>query len=289
MKLPPLSSLRAFEALARRGKIGDAAEELHVTRSAVSHQIKALEAYVGRALVQRGGRALALTEEGRIYAYQIRQSLAEIASSTDRIQRTSKVAGITISVVPSFATHWLVPRLPDFAASHPDVQVRLLASTNFIDFDQAQADCALRFGHGNWPNVNCEHVMDDSLLVVGSPSFLPDNRPIPPSQIMELPILDSGESWPVWMKAANCDIERSRAVLEFSDSTQMLEAARLGLGVALTRRSIAQNLLDRRELVEVSDIEVSHVSRYFLVWPVRSQQSPVVLQFLAWLRSQVQI
>jgi LysR family glycine cleavage system transcriptional activator len=287
VKLPPLPALRAFEALARLGKVVDAAEELHVTHSAVSHQVKALEDYIGLPLVTREGRSLTLTEEGRVYAYQVRQALAEIAGATDKIQRRPRDNQLTISVVPSFGTFWLLPRLHDFIAAHPELQISLTASMAFADFDKELPDCAIRFGHGQWPDVHCEPLMDDSLLVVAAPNFNGGDLVMTPEQLMQLPLLHASESWPVWLAAAGCEHLRPRAALEFTDSSMMLEAARLGYGVALTRRSIAHAMIERRQLVRLTAIEAPHPSRYFLVWPVRSHRSPKLLQLLAWLKQQV--
>ena len=287
MKLPPLPALRAFEALARLGKVVDAAEELHVTHSAVSHQVKALEDYIGLALVTRAGRSLTLTEEGRVYAYQVRQALAEIAGATEKIQRRPRDSQLTISVVPSFGTFWLLPRLHDFIAAHPELQISLTASMAFADFENELPDCAIRFGHGQWPDLHCEPLMDDSLLIVAAPAFNGGDLAVTPEQLMSLPLLHASESWPVWLSAAGCEHLRPRAALEFTDSSMMLEAARLGYGIALTRRSIAHAMIERRQLVQLTDIEAPHPSRYFLVWPVRSHQSPKLLLLLAWLKQQV--
>jgi LysR family glycine cleavage system transcriptional activator len=287
VKLPPLPALRAFEALARQGKVVDAAKELHVTHSAISHQVKALEDYIGLPLVTRERRSLTLTEEGRVYAYQVRQALAEIAGATEKIQRRSRDSQLTISVVPSFGTFWLVPRLHDLIAVYPELQISLKASMAFVDFENELTDCAIRFGHGRWPDVHCEPLMDDSLLIVAAPTFSGGDLANTPEQILQLPLLHASESWPVWLSAAGCEHLRPRAALEFTDSSMMLEAARLGYGVALTRRSIAHALIERQQLVRLTDIEAPHPSRYFLVWPVHSHQSPKVLQFLGWLKQQV--
>lgn len=118
MKLPPLPALRAFEALARLGKVIEAAEELHVTHSAISHQVRSLEDYLCMSLFTRNGRSLALTKEGRIYAYQIRQALAEIAGATEKVLSKPKNNQLTISVLPSYGMFWLLPRLKDFISVH---------------------------------------------------------------------------------------------------------------------------------------------------------------------------
>ncbi|MEO6918738.1 MAG: transcriptional regulator GcvA [Collimonas sp.] len=287
MKLPPLPALRAFEALARLGKIVDAAEELHVTHSAVSHQVKALEDYIGAPLVTREGRSLTLTEEGRIYAYQVRQALGEIAGATEKIQHKPRDRQLTISVLPSYGMYWLLPRLQNFIETYPDLRVSLSATMTLADFEHDLLDCAIRFGHGQWPDVHSEPLMDDTLLVVAAPTFNGGDLPLKPEDVMQLPLLHASESWPVWLSAAGCEHIRPRAALEFTDSSMMLEAARLGYRIALTRRSIAHAMIESRQLVRLTEIEPAHPSRYFLVWPVRTHQSPKLLLLLAWLKEQV--
>ncbi|PHN33008.1 LysR substrate-binding domain-containing protein [Pseudomonas sp. ICMP 460] len=287
MKLPPLAALRAFEALARLGKVNLAAAELHVTHSAVSHQIRSLEEYVEIALVLRDKRSLALTDEGRVYAYQIRQALGEIASVTEKLLAKTKHAQLSLSVLPSYAMHWLLPRLHDFRSAHPEVHLRLASSMAFASFEQGPLDCAIRFGHGQWPDVHCETLMGDSLLVVAARDF---NHGVPPGTaqaILQQPLLHASESWPIWLGAAGLEGQRPQASLEFTESTLMLEAVRLGHGIALTRRSIAHSLIQRGDLVRLTDIEPAHPSRYFLVWPVGSKHSAQLTLLHTWLKEQV--
>ncbi|WLH84456.1 LysR substrate-binding domain-containing protein [Pseudomonas sp. FP2338] len=287
MKLPPLAALRAFEALARLGKVNLAALELHVTHSAVSHQIRALEEYLGLALVMRNKRTLMLTDEGRVYAYQIRQGLGEIAGITEKLMAKTRHPQLTASVLPSYAMHWLLPRLHDFRAAHPELHLRLESSMEFASFEQGPLDCAIRFGHGQWPDVHCETLMGDSLLVVAARDFNHGVLPDTAQAVLEQPLLHASESWPIWLGAAGIEEQRPQAPLEFTDSTLMLEAVRLGHGVALTRRSIAHALIQRGELVRLTDIEPAHTSRYYLVWPAGSKPSAQLTLLHNWLKDQV--
>lgn len=157
----------------------------------------------------------------------------------------------------------------------------------FSSFEHDLIDCAIRFGHGQWPNVHCEPLMQDSLLIVASPEFNGGDLSATVSELMRWPLLHSSESWPVWFSAAGVEHARPRALLEFTDSTLMLEAARLGYGIALTRRSIAHAMIERRQLIRLTDIEPVHPSRYFLVWPARTHRSPKLLLLLVWLKEQV--
>ncbi|MFO2462089.1 LysR substrate-binding domain-containing protein [Pseudomonas sp. 15FMM2] len=286
MKLPPLAALRAFEALARLGKVNQAALELHVTHSAVSHQIRALEEYLDVALVMRSGRSLVLTDEGRIYAYQIRQALGEIAGVTEKFLAKTKHAQLTVSVLPSYGLFWLMPRLKSFINANPNLHLKLASSMEFAGFEQGLVDCAIRFGHGQWPDVHCEPLMADSLLVVAAPGFNGAVLPHTVQAVLEQPLLHASESWPVWLSAAGVEGQRPPSFLEFTDSTLLLEAVKLGYGIALTRRSIAQAMIERGELVKLTDVEPVHSSRYFLVWPTDSKRSAQLSSLLAWLKDE---
>jgi len=287
LKLPPLAALRAFEALARLGKVNQAALELHVTHSAVSHQIRSLEEYLDVALVTRSGRSLVLTDEGRIYAHQIRQALGEIAGVTEKFLAKTKHAQLTLSVLPSYGFFWLLPRLNGFMKANPGLHLKLTSSMEFVSFEQGLIDCAIRFGHGQWPDVHCEPLMQDSLLVVAAPDFNKGALPRTAKAVLEQPLLHASESWPVWLSAAGIEGQRPAATLEFTDSTLLLEAVRLGYGVALTRRSIANAMIRRGELVKLTDIEPLHSSRYFLVWPAGSKRSATLTSLQVWLKEQV--
>ncbi|WP_395610186.1 LysR substrate-binding domain-containing protein [Pseudomonas sp. B22129] len=288
MKLPPLAALRAFEAVARLGKVNLAALELHVTHSAVSHQIRSLEEYLDIALVTRHKRALVLTDEGRVYAYQIRQALGEIAGVTEKLLAKAKHPQLTLSVLPSYAMHWLLPRLHGFMNTHPGFRLKLESNMDFVSFEQGLIDCAIRFGHGQWADVQCEPLMGDSLLVVAAPHFNAGALPDTAQAILEQPLLHASESWPVWLSAAGVEGQRPQASLEFTDSTLLLEAVRLGYGIALTRRSIAHSLIQRGELVKLTDIEPLHSSRYYLVWPAGSKRSAQLTVLHDWLKGQVE-
>ncbi|MBW1245835.1 LysR substrate-binding domain-containing protein [Pseudomonas tolaasii] len=288
MKLPPLAALRAFEALARLGKVNLAALELHVTHSAVSHQIRSLEEYLDIALVTRHKRTLLLTEEGRVYAYQIRQALGEIAGVTEKLVAKARHPQLTLSVLPSYAMYWLLPRLQGFMSAHPGFRLKLESSMEFASFEQGLIDCAIRFGHGQWADVQCEPLMADTLIVVAAPHFNAGVLPDTAHDILHQPLLHASESWPVWLSAAGVEGQRPQASLEFTDSTQLLEAVRLGYGIALTRRSIAHSLIQRGDLVKLTDIEPAHSSRYYLVWPAGSQRSAQLNALQQWLKDEAE-
>lgn len=290
-RTPPLPSLRAFAALVQLGSVSAVADELSLTPGAVSHQIRALESFLGVDLVVRTGRRLALTERGRMYGYQVRQALDDISDATENTRlhrrRSKSDSVLRVSVLPSFAHGWLLPRLQDFCRLYPDVRVVLHASMEYVDLNAGTVDCAIRFGHGNWADARIQHLMPDALLLVAAPSLLGKRKAQTLEQLMQLPLLHSIENWATWVSSvpgAELPFQRPPTRMEFTDSTHLLEAVRLGLGVALTRRSIADNLLQRGELVQALAHECPHASHYYVLQPLAAQASESVVQFIGWLQ-----
>lgn len=284
-RLPPMQALRSFDAVARLGSVNAAAEELHVTHGAISHQIHALEIFIGVPLIERKGRRQNLTDLGRTYAYQVRQTLDALADMTATLRSRIPAGILRVSVLPSFAQGWLVPRLVDWVARYPDIRLHIDATMGFTDFAAGDCDCAIRFGHGQWPDLEAHHIMGDSLVLVAAPALFPDATGKPDLRtILSKPRLQSSESWPLWLTEIGSDETlQHEPCLSFTDSTHLLEAARNGLGIALERASIADDLVRRGELRVLETPHVEHPSHYFLVRPRRSRAKPKVEKLLEWL------
>jgi LysR family glycine cleavage system transcriptional activator len=167
-RLPPLNALRFFEAAARHSSFLHAAKELHVTASAISHQIRTLEEFVGTPLFRRDGRQVLLTHEGENYLQAVREGLALLAAATDRLVAPRSSGILTLSVAPAFATPWLVPRLAAFQLKHPDIEVRLISSLDLVDFSKSDVDAAIRYGAGRWPGLQSHRLFSDDLVPVAS-------------------------------------------------------------------------------------------------------------------------
>ncbi len=290
-RTPPLPALKAFAALVRLGSISAAADELCLTQGAISHQIRALEATLDVQLVERQKRRVILTEEGRIYGYQVRQALEDIADATENIRRLPLVPVseqiVRVAVLPSFVQGWLLPRLPAFCKLYPNVRLVFQGSMAYVDVNSGQVDCAIRFGHGRWPEVSIRALMGDSLLLVAAPKLLGKRPPSTLQQLMKLPILHSSENWAAWLASmgdSRRDFQRPKSRMEFTDSTHLLQAVRLGLGVALTRRSIADHLLQQGEIVKALDHECTHASSYSALLPPTAVRNPAVEKWLGWLQ-----
>lgn len=285
-RIPPLAALRAFVTVARLGSMSAAAKALHLTHGAVSHQIRAIEDLLGQTLLVRQGRGVALTDAGRSYAYQVRPLLEELANASAQARASQTQSSLVLSVLPSWVMHWLLPRLSDWTHQHPHIHLSLRAGVLFTDLDSTRIDAAVRFGHGQWPNVQVQHLMGDFLVVVAAPHLWPPAQKGARKDWRHLPCMHAGESWASWLGVAGLDVDVKPASLHFTDSTHLLEAARLGHGVALTRRSIAQSLLARGELVLVSPVQAPHPDGYHIVWPHSAKVNPQLRLFRDWLSVQ---
>lgn len=285
-RIPPLSALRAFEAVARLGSVVKAAAELHLTHSAISHQLRALEDTLGQQLFDRRGKRLAVNENGRVYAMQVRHALSDLSRATGSFLAQSREDELVIGTIPSFGAHWLVPRLPHFTAAYPELKISLRASLAVADLDAEGIDVAIRMGHGGWDKVQQRELFADRLVAVAAPHFNGARLPRTPAEVVAAPLLLSIENWRPWQEAAGLPADDLRG-MHFNDSNLVLEAARRGQGVALSRLSLVHGALQDGALVQLTDIGVPYPNAYWLVWPVRSAARPRVAQFSQWLDAEI--
>lgn len=307
-KLPPLSALKTFEAAARNGSFSLAAEELHVTHSAVSHQIRSLEEQLGIALFSRQGRRVSLTEDGRELAEATNLALHQLSAAIAAQRRRRNPNRLSVSVMPSFAGRWLAPRIVRFIDANPGCEVNIMSSTELVDFARDAVDLCIRWGPGGYAGVRAELLMDDTLFPVASPRVVAGRLPLSPAELAGLPLIRAyGEDWQPWFRAAGLDLPEPSSGLMLSDSGLVVQAAIEGHGVALARRSLAANALRSGELLRLFDIEVPVIFsededgapvwppppdapqwRYWLVQPERERGTPLLARFLAWLRAEVE-
>ncbi|HLX30584.1 MAG TPA: transcriptional regulator GcvA [Casimicrobiaceae bacterium] len=282
-RIPPMQALRAFEAAARLRSLSLAAEALNVTHGAISHQIKALEASLGVPLVERAGRGIRVTDDGERFAARVRGALAEIANAMREASERNNPRQLRVSVTPSFAARWLLPRLGNFLAKHSDVDLDVRSTITLVDFRRDDADVAIRHGFGSWPDVQAEPILTDSFFPVCSPKLKP-RLPRSPADLAHYTLLRSDDEWwKPWFEAVGLDWpEPSRGPI-FNDSALMLQAAVDGQGIALARRSLLGNDVKNRLLVRLFDIDVPAPRRYWLVYPPRLASSPKLALFRAWL------
>jgi LysR family glycine cleavage system transcriptional activator len=266
-KVPPLGTLRAFEAAARLESFSRAAEEIFVTHGAVSHQIRALERALGAALFLRNGRRVSLTAEGRHFAERVRAALRDLAEAAQFVRRAERGRALTVSMLPSFAARWLLPRLGRFMERHPAIAVNIHTSLTLVDFQRDEVDLAIRFGRGNWPDLEAEKFLDDEFFPVASPRFNRGRLPARPADLSKFRLMRSDdELWTPWFRAAGVKLEEPRSPI-FSDSSLVLQAAVDKRGIALARRTIVEADLQAGKLVRLFNIAVPADGANYLVWP----------------------
>ncbi|WP_029006901.1 transcriptional regulator GcvA [Azospirillum halopraeferens] len=285
-RLPPLNALRSFEAAARHLSFTRAAEELHVTQAAVSHQIKALEEWLGIPLFRRVSRGLVLTEAGQTYLPPLRDAFESMSDATERLCRADSAGSLTISTMPSFAAKWLVMRLGRFQAAHPELELRLHTTSQMVDFAQQDVDLAIRFGRPPWPGVKAEWLMDDPVFPVCSPALARGDRPIrSPSDLLKHTLLhdDYQIDWTAWFTAAGVPAADATRGPRYTDSALLLQAAMEGHGVALARKVLVADDLAAGRLLRPFDVELPGTHAYYVVAPPHYYARPKVRAFRGWL------
>ena len=286
-RLPPMQALRAFEATARERSLTKAAEALHVTHGAISHQIKSLESDLGVRLVERAGRGVRLTEEGERFAARVRAAFAELMTAVQEITTRANPRQLRVSIAPSLAARWLLPRIGRFNARHPDIDLVVSSSIAIVDFQRDDADVGIRYGFGDWIGVRVEHLLDDSFFPVCSPRIA-GGVPKRPADLARYTLLRADdEPWKPWFEAAGLDWPEPTRGPVFSDSAHLMQAAAEGQGIALGRRTLLGNDERNGVLVRPFAVETPTARRMYLVYPPRIADTPKLAAFRAWLQSEI--
>ena len=287
---PPLVAIRAFEAAARHGSFTAAARELGITQGAVSRHVRTLEDIYGLRLFDRRGRAVVLTVAGQSLFEPVEEALALIRRASRQLHASrDRVRTLTVSLLPSVAALWLAPRLAEFTAANPRLELRIHASRGLIDFSSEHADVAIRYGLGVWPGAVATLLATEQLSPVCSPEFAREHRlGADPSAITHLPLLteDLPDQWSDWCTAANVAVALPNARLKFDDSTSLYHAAASGRGLALGRSFLVERALKEGALVEPFAISIPASYSYWVVLPDRGTPSPATRLFVDWLRQQ---
>ncbi|HEU0083742.1 MAG TPA: transcriptional regulator GcvA [Bradyrhizobium sp.] len=291
-RLPSLNGLRAFEAAARHLSFTNAAAELNVTQTAISHQIKRLEEELGIRLFVRQNRALTLTPEAREYLPGIRAAFNDLRLATDRLKRKDNDHVLTVSTLASLAAKWLLPRLAAFQEAHPGIDVRLTTSMNLVDFRSGDVDAAIRYGRGQWPGVRADWLMADQLFPVCSPALLAGDKPLRwPEDLAHHVLLHSTneDDWRLWLTAAGLptDISKQHGVT-FDLILMVVQAAIDGIGVAIGRTSYVQDDIAKGRLVVPFRITLPSDAGFYLVSPAGRPDSPNLAAFRQWLIASAQ-
>lgn len=307
--LPSLNALRAFEAAGRLGSFVRAAEELHVTPGAVSHQMAGLEDALGRTLFLRGPRALALTEAGRALLPRLSEAFALMQSAVDGLDGPAPRKALTVSIAPAFASRWLMPRLSRFAADHPDIELSLASGLGLIDAmhadasatlgrptdPSATAELSIRFGHGHYDGLHAERIVDATMTPVCSPALVHGRHPIRSiADLRHHPLIHDdtvyfdqpGRDWSIWLAhAGHPEIATDRG-LRFSHAALALDAAEDGLGVALAATELAAEALAEGRLVAPFPVARASDFAYYLVGAA-TPASPAAMAFRAWITAEL--
>jgi LysR family transcriptional regulator, glycine cleavage system transcriptional activator len=287
-RFPPLSALRPFEAAARLESFSRAADELHLTHGAVSHQVRALEEHLGSPLFLRHGKRVSLTQAGRAFADSVRKSLAEIARAAEALHNGRMANQLTISVMPSFASRWLMPRLIGFIEKYPDIVVSVSSTNALANFASGEADVAIRFGQGPWPGLACEKILEDEYFPVASPKLGRGKLPRTPKDILAHRVIrEDGDYWIEWFAAAGVDIDGDIEGPTFTDATHTIGAATRGEGIALARPSLLGDDLERGTLKRLFKVSVKLRECYWIVCPRELVQAPKVKAFRDWVKSEL--
>jgi LysR family glycine cleavage system transcriptional activator len=289
LALPSLHGLRVFEAAARHLSFTEAARELSVSQTAVSHQIKALENELSTSLFRRTKRQVELTEEGRAWALELGEIFSRLHAVNRRLRQAprSRRREITLSIIPSFGSRWLVPRLGKFLDRHTDTEVRISASERLVDLAAEGIDLGIRYGFGRYPGLVSEKLADDAWVVVCSPALIAKKRLKTPADLAEHVLLedDAPDAWARWLAVNGVRKPTKARRTELTDSSMLIEAALRGQGVGLARFSLASDELAAGRLVLPFPKARSLATglAYYLAAPRESLRRPVVAAFRDWL------
>ncbi len=289
-RLPPLNSLRLFEAAGRHLSFKQAAAELHVTPSAVSHGIKSLEDWLGVALFARDHRSIALTAAGEAYLPRVQAALEQVARATEAVPGRRPSGRLSISVAPSFGVRWLVPQLPRFNVRHPEIEVSLDTTQRQIEFPRDGIDLAIRMGRGDWPGVTANCLIAEELVPLCAPALAQSiTSPAKLAGQTLLHVVNVTEDWEAWAQLAGlaeADIDFT-AGPRFDNIDMALKAAAGGLGVALGRRPLADADLAAGRLAMVLGPPRRAATGYWLLAAPESLRRPEVTAFRDWISAEL--
>lgn len=285
-RLPPLNSLKCFEASGRLLSFTKAAEELNVTQAAVSHQIKVIESFLGVELFYRYPRRLALTDQGKALLPEVMEAFDKVSSAVRALQKTQNSQAISVRLAPSFAAKWLSPRLKYFWQQHPGIDLQLYHAHPPVDFNREDIDIAVTYGKGDWPGVVSETLLSLDFFPVCTPAFLSNDKPLTDlDNLKYYTLLHDADYriWNDWLKLAGIkDMDSNRGTI-IDDTNVLVQAAVDGQGVALGSTTFVGELLESGRLVKPFDITLKNDSAYHVVCPKRHLEKPAVKAFKDWL------
>lgn len=287
--LPPIANLQAFEVVARRRSFALAAAELHLTASAISHQISRLESHLGVRLFERSAHGVRLSPAGEHYRLHVGAALNAIAAATDDLKQGIRNS-LYVHSAPSIASLWLMPRLHRFAQAYPDISLNLSAAHTPSDFALGQSDIDIRYGIPQWGDLVVEPLFVESLVPLASPAFIKTHKLKRVEQLLEVPLIQSNVSivqWSDWFGRFTMQRAPDRFALRFDRAQMSLDAATQGLGVALESTMNAGGHLEEGKVKAPFGMEKAiRVKAHFAVYPERHAKRPAVEAFLSWMHGE---
>jgi len=286
-RLPPLPSLRAFEAVGRLQSFRAASEELCVSQSAVSYHVKSLEDHLGVRLFVRQPQVISFTQEGSSYYSSVRQAFQVLRDGASSLHPSSS-ADLKVSVLPSFAANWLAPRLPQFRASHPHIHLTLEPTLGLADLSRGDADAAIRYGRGDWPDVHCRRLLPERICPVASRALTALAEPVrTPQDLLRHTLLQVSRpyEWEMWAARVGLNLDGAR-MLQLADYNIVVQAASDGLGVAMGRQLLLGSRLQSGALLQLFDTWFAPEGLgYWICMPSRNA-SKAAGAFAEWLQMQ---
>lgn len=292
-KLPPLNPLKVFDVVVRTQNLTKAAQELHISQSAVSKQLNVLQAYLGVELVRRERHGVSLTQAGLQFGEEITPAFDTISKATAGIMRSGSDSTLRIQTYTTFAAKWLIPRLSDFHARHKDVSVVITNSVRPADFDRDNVDLAIQMGNGAWQGQDVDFLFEDIIEPVCSPAFFRRHAPEAayPRSLLRTCLLVSHyrqDDWPTWASLCRYDEDIANTErMRFSTSVLTWQAAIEGLGIAIGQTSLLADDLKAQRLVRPFNLPVRTGASYYLVRPQLQRHARKVVLFRSWISEQV--
>lgn len=289
--VPSLNALRTFEAVSRLGSFTSAAHELNVTQSAVSRMIKGLEVHLDLDLFERAGRQIKLTEAGIYYSEKISKAMDMIDLASRELVDTKAGRGtLSIGMLPTFGTRWLLPRISSFLQTHPELMVDIKSSDGDLDFSEERIDVAIRFGFGNWAGARSEPLMSEELQVVCSPRVMDGPYPLNDYAQLKRHTLIAHSTrpgtWNHWLQAVGVAPEGLTRGIRLEHFYMVLQAVKSGIGIGLLPSYLAADDVQSGSIIAPFPVRVVSPGGYYLVTPLDKIDLPRVQAFRAWVLNQ---
>jgi len=292
--LPPFAALRAFHAAATHDRYKDAAETLGLTESAISHQVKRLEDFLRTPLIDRSGPRPKLTDTGRRYLEQIEPALRQIQAATEALMPAEGRATVRMTLPPSLAAAWLIPRLGAFERAHPEIDLQLITTTRVIDLRRDQMDFAIRHGRGSWPEVEATFLLAEAAMPVCAPGYI-ETLPEGPTAALPADLLRGKrlivnahfpDEWEEWSRAHGVEPPAHGSLVTMDAMEQALQLAEQGHGLAMARHPVADGWLESGRLVAPFGGANPTGAAYYLCRPAATPPSAAARRFERWLGQQ---